>query len=106
MIVLGRVVQRRLFAIAPQVDVRAVGQGELRHRRLAAPDRDMQDRVTVLVLVVDLIVVGEEALDRLDVPLFGGLPNVRRWLLLRFILSLRGGYETGQGNRRGGQQTV
>ena len=37
-IVLGRIVQRRLFAVAPQVDVHAIGEGELRHHRLAAPN--------------------------------------------------------------------
>ena len=98
--------KRRLFAVARQVDVRAVGQGELRHRRLAGPGRDVQDRVTVFVLVPDLVVLGEEALDRLHIPLFGGLPNVRRWLLLRFFLTLDGGYETGHGKRRGGQDAV
>ena len=106
LIKLGGVVERRLFAVARQVDVRAVGQGELRHRCLAGPGRDVQDRVTVFVLVPDLVVLGEEALDRLDIPLGGGLPNIGGRLVLRFFLCLGGGCVTRHGNRRGGQQTV
>ena len=106
LIKLGGVVERRLFAVARQVDVRAVGQGELRHRRLAGPGRDVQDRVTVFVLVPDLVVLGEEALDRLDIPLFGGLPNVGGRLVLRFFLGLGGGCVTRHGKYHGGQDAV
>ena len=58
LIVLGRVVQRCLFAFAPEIDVRAVGQCEGHHRSLSLPDRSVQDRVTVLVLIVNLVFLG------------------------------------------------
>ena len=106
LIKLGGVVERRLFAVARQVDVRAVGQGELRHRRLAGPGRDVQDRVTVFVLVPDLVVLGEEALDRLDIHLGGGLPNIGGRLVLRFFLGLGGGCVTRHGKCRTGQDAV
>ena len=106
LIKLGGVVERRLFAVTRQVDVRAVGQRELRHRRLAGPSRDVQDRVTVFVLIPDLVVLGEEPLDRLDIPLGGGLPNIDWRLVLRFFLGLGGGCITRHGKYRADQDAV
>ena len=106
LIKLGGVVERCLFAVARQVDIRAVGQGELRHCRLAGPSRDVQDRVTVFVLFPDLVVIGEEDLDRLNIPLGGGLTNTGGRLELRFFLRLGGGCVTRHGKCCGGQDAV
>ena len=106
LVVLRGVVQRRLFAFAPQVDIHAIGQCELRHSHLAAPDCDMQNRVAVLVLIVDFVPLGEEALDRLDIPPGSGLPNIGGRLFLRFFLRLSVGGETGHEQRRGGHHAA
>ena len=66
----------------------------------------MQNRVAVFVLVIDVVALGEEALDRLDIPLCGGLPDVGRRLVLRYFLCLGSSCETGHGKRHSDQRTV
>ena len=66
----------------------------------------MQNRVAVFVLVIDLVVLSKKGLDRLDIPLGGGLPNIGWRLVLRFFLSLCGGCATRHGKYRSDQDAV